>query len=195
MFGTILLQIRCGDRQLLPAEGAAIVCSNHQSFLDPFYVGLACERRVNFLARESLFRWKPFARVLEWYDTIPIQREGFGLSGMRETLRRLRRGELMMIYPEGTRTSDGQLGPLKPGICTLARRARVPLVPVAIAGGFEVWPRHRRLPRWGRVAIQFGRPIAVAQMQQMSDEELLAELRQRMEGCLSQAHQLGSVQR
>ncbi len=191
MLCTVLFRIRAADRRLLPREGGAIVCSNHQSYLDPIFVGLACDRRVNSLARESLFRWKPFARVLEWYDTIPIQRDGFGLAGMRETLRRLRRGELVLVYPEGTRSPDGGLSPLKPGICALARRARVPLVPVAIAGAYEIWPRHRRLPRLGPVAVQFGAPIEAQQVAQSDDDELLALLQDRLEQCLRRAQQLG----
>jgi 1-acyl-sn-glycerol-3-phosphate acyltransferase len=189
---TVLFQIRSGGRSLLPIRGGGIVCSNHQSYLDPIFVGLACDRRLNFLARESLFRWRPFARLLGWYDTIPIQRDGFGLAGMRETLRRLRREELVLVYPEGTRTADGRLRPLKAGICALARRAGVPLIPVAIAGAFEVWPRDRRVPHRGRVAVQFGPPIDVDQLQRLTDEQLLDLLRERLEQCLIRAQQMGS---
>ncbi len=85
-----------------------------------------------------------------------------------------------MVFPEGTRTHDGRLRPLKPGICTLARRAHVPLVPVVIDGAFDVWPRQQRLPRRATVKVAFGPPITVAQMAQMSDEQLLDCLRDRL---------------
>ena len=71
----------------------------------------------------------------------PIQREGIGASGMKETLRRLRAGGIVTLFPEGTRSPDGELGPLKSGIAVLVTRAGVPVVPVGLAGMFEVWPR------------------------------------------------------
>lgn len=181
LFCVVLFRIRCLNRSLVPAEGGALVCSNHQSYLDPLFVGLACDRRMNFLARESLFGWTPFRWVLEWYDTIPIQREGFGLTGMRETLRRLRRGELVVVFPEGTRTHDGRLQPLKPGICTLARRAHVPLVPVVIEGAFDAWPRQQRLPCRASVRVAFGPPITVDEVARMTDEQLLKCLSERLQ--------------
>ena len=138
---------------------------------------------MNFLARESLFRWRPFGRLLQWYDTIPIQREGFGLSGMRETLRRLRNEELVLVSSGGhTNATTAGWDRSRRASARWPDELGVPLVPVAIAGGIRAWPRHRRCPVGARVTIQFGPPITAARNAAMSDEQLLAELQHRMEG-------------
>src|SRR6185369_4246968 len=95
-------------------------------------------------------------------DAIPIDRDGLGLAGLKETLKRLKRGEMVLIFPEGTRTPDGQVAPLKPGFCAIARRANVPLVPVAIDGAFDAWPRFSPVPRPATIHVEFGPPIEPA---------------------------------
>lgn len=79
---------------------------------------------------------------------------------MKETLRRLRNGGIVILFPEGTRSGDGELGPLKPGIAVLAARAGVPLVPAGIAGTFEAWPRSQFLPRAHPLRVHYGPPIS-----------------------------------
>lgn len=183
LLAVLVCWIRCEGRSHVPAEGGALLCANHQSYLDPILLGLACDRRLNYLARQSLFRFPVLRSLIEWFDAIPIEREGLGLAGLKETLRRLRRGEMVLVFPEGTRTHDGSIGPLKPGITALARRGRVPLVPVAIAGAFEAWPRTRRCPLPRPIWIQFGPPIPPAEVARLTDEQLLERLRDALLAC------------
>ena len=98
------------------------------SFLDVFFVGIPLQRPLNYVARSTLFVpvLGPFIRSVGGF---PIQREGIGASGMKETLKRLRAGGIVALFPEGTRSPDGELGPLKPGIAVLASRVGVPVVP------------------------------------------------------------------
>ena len=91
--------------------------SNHQSHLDPVLVGLASDQRLNYLARDTLFGFAPFRWLINSLDAIPIDREGLGLGGLKETLKRLKRGESVLMFPEGTRTRDGEVGRLRPGFC------------------------------------------------------------------------------
>ena len=118
-----------------------LVVSNHQSHLDPPLVGVACPRRLNCLARETLFHFAPFRWLINSLDAIPIDREGLGLAGIKESLRRLKRGEMVTIFPEGTRTGDGEIGPFLPGFTALAVRGKAAILPVAIEGAFVAWPR------------------------------------------------------
>jgi 1-acyl-sn-glycerol-3-phosphate acyltransferase len=185
-----LYGLRVAGREHFPAAGGALVCSNHQSLFDPPLVGLTCPRRMNFLARDSLFRVRGFRELITFLDAIPIDREGGGLAGLKETLRRLKAGELVLIFPEGTRTRDGEVAPLKPGFVAVARRSRVPLVPVGIDGAYQAWPRTARWPRLGRIAVVIGPPIAPADVERMSDDELLAELEQRILNCHADARAL-----
>lgn len=177
-------------RQHIPGEGAGLVCCNHQSVLDPILVGLQFNRRLNYLARRSLFDNPALGRLIRFLDAIAIDREGLGLEGLRETLRCLQAGELVLIFPEGTRSPDGELQRLKPGLCAVAKRAEAPLLPVAIDGAHRSWPRHRRWPAPARIAVAFGPPIPAESSRQLSADELLAELERRMRECHRQARQL-----
>jgi 1-acyl-sn-glycerol-3-phosphate acyltransferase len=183
-------QMRVQGREHWPQTGGALVCANHQSYLDPPLVGLTCDRRMNYLARDTLFRHKLFAWFITFLDAIPVDREGGGLAGLKETLRRLRGGELVLIFPEGTRTRDGNLQPLKPGFCAVARRGNVPLVPVAIDGAYDAWPRDSLLPRKAQLAVVIGRPITPQEVAAMSDEALVAELARRIQQCFLAAQHL-----
>src|SRR5262245_14959335 len=98
LLGVVVFQIRCRGREHLPADGAALVLSNHQSHLDPILIGLACDRRMNFLARQTLFGFAPFRWLIRSFDAIPLDREGMGLSGLKETLVRLKRDEMVLIF-------------------------------------------------------------------------------------------------
>jgi 1-acyl-sn-glycerol-3-phosphate acyltransferase len=111
------------------------------------------------------------------------------MSGLKETLRRLKRGELVLIFPEGTRTTDGEVKPLKPGFSALARRAGVPLLPVAIDGAFQAWPRRRKLPRSGHIQVQFGPPLLPQEIQHYDERELVAEIERRIRACHAQARE------
>jgi 1-acyl-sn-glycerol-3-phosphate acyltransferase len=185
-----LFGLRVVGRQNWPQRGGALVCANHQSHFDPPLVGLTCPRRMNYLARDTLFRTPGFKQLIEFLDAIPIDREGGGLAGLKETLRRLKAGELVLIFPEGTRSHDGEVAPLKPGFVAVARRSRVPLVPVGIDGAYQAWPRTAPLPRLARIAVVIGEPITPQQVQEFSDDDLLAELEQRIINCHDRAREL-----
>jgi 1-acyl-sn-glycerol-3-phosphate acyltransferase len=135
---------------------------------------------MNYMARDTLFGFAPFRWLIKSLDAIPIDREGLGLSGIKESLRRLKRGEMVVIFPEGTRTRDGRIGPFRPGFSTLAVRSRSAILPVAIEGAFAAWPRWHNLPRPGVIHVQYGPPILPEELAQFSEEELVAEVERRV---------------
>jgi len=180
VLGVAIFRIRVFGREHVPKNGGVLVVSNHQSHLDPMLVGVACDRRLNFVARDTLFRFAPLAWLMMTLDAIPLDREGTGLGGLKESLRRLKDGEMLLIFPEGTRTRDGEVGPLKPGFLALARRAKAPLLPVAIDGSYESWPRRNLLPKPAVIQIRIAAPLAPEMMSKMSDEELLSEVNCRI---------------
>ncbi len=192
LVGVLVFGLRVAGREHWPTEGGGLVCSNHQSFFDPPLVGLTCDRRMNYLARDSLFRVPGLKQLIAFLDAIPIDREGGGLAGLKETLKRLKAGELVLIFPEGTRTHDGEVAPLKPGFIAVARRSKVPLVPVGIDGAYQAWPRTSKFPRLSRLAVVVGPAIKPDEVAAMSDEDLLAELEQRILNCHSTARELRS---
>ena len=191
LLATVLLQVRVSGRGHVPGTGGVLVLSNHQSHLDPVLIGLACDRRLNYLARQTLFRFTLFRWLIQSLDAIAIDREGPGLAGLKETLRRLKRGEMVLIFPEGTRTRDGEVAALKPGFSALASRAGVPLLPVGIAGAYDAWPRRRLLPRPSTIHIHFGSAILPDELERLDDRALVAEVARRIRAC----HDLARRQR
>jgi 1-acyl-sn-glycerol-3-phosphate acyltransferase len=185
--GVVVFQIRVSGREHEPIEGGALVVSNHQSHLDPVLVGLCFDRRMNYVARLTLFRFPPFRWLINSLDAIPLDREGLGIQGIKESLRRLKAGEMILIFPEGTRTPDGEVGELKPGFLALARRARVPLVPVAIDGAFDAWPKRNMLPRPAAIRVCLGEPIQPAEFASLSDDELMDRVDLAIRACHREA--------
>ena len=175
--------VRYSGRDNIPPEGGVLVVSNHQSYLDPPLVGGGCRRRMNYLARKSLFHFAPLRWLINSLDAIPLDTEGTGLGGVKETIRRLRRGEMVLVFPEGARTWDGEVGPFQPGFTALAVRGRATILPVAIEGAFEAWPRWQKLPRWGMIGVHYGVPISAERVKQYDEEQLVAEARTRVCRC------------
>jgi len=176
-------RVRVRGRNFEPRAGGVLIMSNHQSHLDPILVGISCQRRLNFLARNTLFDFAPLGWLIHSVDAIPIEREGAGMGGIKEALRRLKSQEMVLVFPEGTRSLDGKLGPLKGGFCMLARRGQVPLLPVAVAGSFYAWPRQRLWPRPSVINVQFGPPLGPDDYQHLDDDQLVAEIQARITAC------------
>ena len=174
MLAVSVFGFRVRFAESLPKQGGLLVLSSHQSHLDPLLLGLSCHRRLSSLARSSLYRFKPFAAIITALDAIPIDREASTVAAMKGVINRLRDGAAVVIFPEGTRTADGNLGELKGGFVLLAKRAGVPIVPVAIVGAWECWPRTRLFPRPGRIRLEFGRLLQPEQIASMNDREILS---------------------
>ena len=163
---TPYLDVRAVGADRVDPRRGGLLLANHQSFLDPIVLGLPLERSISFLARDGLFRLPGFGRYLRAMKTLAIARDAPATAVMRTALAAMSRGELVGLFPEGTRTRDGSLGELKPGFVTLARRGGVPVYPVGIAGTFEALPRSRVLPipSPGRVRVAFGEPLTGAEI-------------------------------
>jgi 1-acyl-sn-glycerol-3-phosphate acyltransferase len=179
--------IRCFGRENFPREGGMLVCANHQSNLDPPLVGMMLNRRLNYLAKKTLFLHQPLKGIIEHLDAIPIDRDGMGIGGIKETIRRLRRGEVVLIFPEGQRTFDGGMTPLMPGVCALARRTGVPLVPVGFDGAFAALPRGSSQLRLSRIWMVVGPPITGQDYADLTDPQLVQLLDERIRSCFLEA--------
>lgn len=175
-------RIRYSGTKSVPPEGAILVVSNHQSFLDPPLIGAGFPRMMNFMARQSLFKFAPFAWLIRSFNAFPVDREG-AIGGIKETLRRLKRGEVVVVFPEGARTPDGEISSFMPGFATLAVRSGAAILPAAIEGAFQAWPRTRRLPRLGRIHVHFGTPLLANEIKRLDEQELVAEVERRVRQC------------
>jgi 1-acyl-sn-glycerol-3-phosphate acyltransferase len=170
---------RSFGREHMPASGPALIVSNHQSNLDPPLVGLALSRQIKYVARHGLFFW-PFSWLIIALGAVRLDRKAGGVGGIKATLKLLRANEAVLIFPEGSRTYDGALGPIMPGFCVLARRSGAPIVPVAIDGAFKALPRGSAFPRPSQITVVISPAIMPTQYNAMSDDELVALTTQRI---------------
>jgi len=144
----------------VPLAAPVVLASNHESFLDPFLVGAGVRRGINYLARESLFRFPVVGWLLRKWNSVPVDREGGGARGLKAILERLLAGGAIILFPEGTRTRDGKLQAARSGIGLTVIKSAAPVVPVRVFGTYAAYGRHLRWPRPRRVAVKYGEPMA-----------------------------------
>lgn len=170
----VLFRIKYVNAKFVPKKGPTLLVSNHQSFLDPPAIGCGYFRMTNYLARKTLFKFKPFGKLIDSVDAIPLETNGLGFQGIKETLRRLKNNEAVVIFPEGSRTFDGELMDFTSGYASLAVKTNATIVPIAIAGAFEAYPRTKKFPSpfKPRVILEYGEPITPETYKGMSDKEI-----------------------
>jgi 1-acyl-sn-glycerol-3-phosphate acyltransferase len=164
----------------VPKEGPAIFASNHLSFSDSFFLPLVIPRRMTFLAKADYFTGRGLkGRLTAWFfrsiGQVPIDRSGGRASeaALRKGLEILGRGELLGIYPEGTRSPDGRLYRGKTGIARMALEAGVPVIPVAMINTFDIQPPGKVMPRIMRVGIRIGEPLDFSRYQGMESDRFV----------------------
>jgi 1-acyl-sn-glycerol-3-phosphate acyltransferase len=165
----------------VPRQGPAILASNHLSFSDHFFAPLPLPRKVVFLAKSEYFTGRGIKGLISkaffsGLGQLPIDRTGGAASerALRTGLRVLASGELLGIYPEGTRTPDGRLYRGKTGVARLALEARVPVIPTAMIGGFEFQPPGRIAPRLAiRPGVRFGKPLDFSRYYGLEQDRLV----------------------
>lgn len=167
----VLYRLRVSGYEHLPASGGVVLAANHASFLDPPMIACAVPQRpLSFMAKAELFRVPAFGGLIRALYAVSVVRRGLTRVQLREFASMVRdRGLALAVFPEGTRSPDGTLGPAHRGIGAICRMAGVPVVPVLISGSWQAWPRSRLLPRpFGRIEVRIGAPV------QWTDEELNA---------------------
>jgi 1-acyl-sn-glycerol-3-phosphate acyltransferase len=184
-FSKLWFRFQCQGRNHVPATGPVLLVSNHQSHLDPVLLGVACPRQLRALARHTLFFW-PLGWLIRSLGAVPIDRGGSGIAGIKAILKLLRDGDVVLVFPEGTRTRNGKLQPLQGGFAAIARRSGATIVPTAIEGAFAAMPRGTSVPRLRPIASKFGLPISVAEISQLSDEELVQLVQMRIVALLAE---------
>lgn len=166
-----LFPYRVTGEENLPAEGGCMVCSNHTCALDPIVVGATLKRPVRFMGKEELFRGRAVGALLKKLGAFPVSRGGNDIAAVRTALGVLRDGEVLGIFPEGTRAREGQVLPWLTGAALIALRADVPVVPAHIS----------RAPKLFRVTeIAYGEPIRFAKEERRFDSASLEKATEKM---------------
>ncbi len=169
----------------VPRHGPYVIASNHCSHLDPPFLGCQIPHRIRFFARKSL--WKP--GIPKWWmdhiECIPVDRDGADVGAMKKTIAAMEKGDVVILFPEGTRSMDGKLQPAKSGVGMIACKTGVPVVPARIFGSFEAFGRNAKFPRPHPISYVIGKPLLPAdyddpaagkQRYQLASERIMASI-------------------
>lgn len=154
----VLFRLKAVHAERVPASGPLILASNHCSYADPVFVGIAAVRELHFLAKREAFDWVLFGPLIRRLNALPVTREGVDFRALSALEGVLGKRGAVLMFPEGTRSRTGTLGKTRPGIGLVASRAQAPVVPVHISGTTRIF---RTLALGGRVVVRFGEPLLV----------------------------------
>lgn len=157
------------------------MAANHSSYLDPPIVGIACPDEVHFLARETLFKNRLFAWYIRKLNTHPVSRGRENVATIKKCCELLKEGKKVMIFPEGTRSVDGQLQKGQLGVAMLVLRTGTVVVPIYIHGTFSVWNCHQKKPKlFGKIASVFGAPLDFSTLDRSHKKEAEEKIAQEV---------------
>jgi 1-acyl-sn-glycerol-3-phosphate acyltransferase len=187
----LLWRFRIRGRRNVPRSGATIVISNHQSHLDPMMLGIATrDRAPRAMARRSLETNSPWP--IPWILRVGIrviflERGAADPAAMRAALHELKHGRVATLFPEGTRSEDGCMRPFERGVWLLIKRGKASVLPVAVEGTGDAWPRNSR-PQWrGRIMVNIGKPIACETLLEMGVDKALPFLHAKVDALRAEA--------
>ncbi|MEM9019782.1 MAG: lysophospholipid acyltransferase family protein [Planctomycetota bacterium] len=167
----------------IPRTGPVLLVSNHQSMLDPIIVGIGSSHRQFYaMARATLWNTRWLGWLMDSLNAIPVDQDKPDASTMKRCIEVLKQDHALLIYPEGARTLTGKTEAFEAGTMLVIKRAKPMVVPVALEGAFEVWPRKAKLPRaFGKIACQYAQPIPAEDLLAMKPAEALELLRDKVE--------------
>jgi 1-acyl-sn-glycerol-3-phosphate acyltransferase len=156
----LLWRVRVVGIEHVPKSGGYILAPSHRSMMDIPLAAIVTTRRIRFMGKSSLFHVPVLGTLFGWLGGISVERDGTDRRAVRESVSMLQAGEVLCVYPEGTRQNGPKIQPLQPGAAYFALRSGAPIIPIGIAGAEEILRTHSdHLPRFGRVVIVVGPPI------------------------------------
>ena len=176
----------------VPSHGGVLIVCNHQGNLDPVVLGVRMVRPLSYLAKSDLFEVNVLSDwLLRSLGGIPVHLGRGDVGAVKETIRRLRDGHVLNLYPEGARSEDGEIGPMEKGVALVIRRAKVPVVPAVIVGSFEAWPKHRRFPRFGPVQVRYGPPM---HLEGLEPDQILSVIGRTLRNMLAELRAVAALE-
>lgn len=192
IFFKLCYRFRMEGHRRIPLTGPVLFVSNHQSYLDPIITGLGIYKRPFFaLARKTLWKHKLVARLIDSLSAFPVDQGGSDLKAMRLCLDILKADHALVVYPEGSRTPNGELQDFAPGTALMIKRAKPTVIPVGLDGSFDVFPRGAKRPKlFGRIACVYGEPIPGEELAGMKPDAMLGRLRTEVQTLVDRAGEL-----
>lgn len=154
-----LFAFKVVHRERIIEEGGAILAMNHESYLDPPLAGIACRRELHFLARKTLLQWPILGRIMPDLNVIPVDQERADMSALKTIIKLIRAGHATIIFPEGSRTLDGEIQPAQPGLGLVIAKTLAPVVPMRIFGAHRAFPRGGKPRLFTPITLVVGEPI------------------------------------
>jgi 1-acyl-sn-glycerol-3-phosphate acyltransferase len=156
----VLWRVRLVGEKNLPRDGGFILAPSHRSMMDIPFAAIVTKRRIRFMGKKSVFAVPVVGTIFSWLGGFPVARDGTDRKAVRDSVEMLRAGEVLCVFPEGTRQNGPKIQPLQPGAAYLSMRAGVPVIPIGMAGTEEILRASKApIPRFGRVAVVVGQPI------------------------------------
>src|SRR5882724_9838666 len=154
-----LFSFKVVHRERIVEEGGAILAMNHESYLDPPLAGIACRRELYYLARKNLREWPILGPTLPALNVIPVDQERADMSALKTVIKLVRAGHATVIFPEGSRTLDGELQPAQPGLGLVIAKTLAPVVPMRIFGAHKAFPREGKPRPFTPITLVVGEPM------------------------------------
>ena len=168
-----LFDLRVYGQDNIIEQGPALLAMNHQSFLDPPFAGISCRREVSYLARKTLFDIPVIGGIIRRLNVIGVDRDGSDVAALKAVIRVLRNGGCTVVFPEGTRTRDGNLQPARAGAGFIIAKTLAPVVPMRIFGAYEAFPRDSKFPRPVPVTVVVGEPMRFTERDVKGDPRIV----------------------
>jgi 1-acyl-sn-glycerol-3-phosphate acyltransferase len=184
VFTSVYFDLKVRGIEHVPRTGGVLLVANHQSFLDPILLGVRLPRSLSYMARSELFEVNPvFTWLIRALGAFPVRQTGSAAGAIKEAVERLQEGRALTIYPEGSRTETGEIGPMEKGVALVIRKAKVPVIPVAIDGSFEAWRKGTTLFRPHPIRLLYGPAMDLADKR---PDEIVATIDRTIRGLFEQ---------
>jgi 1-acyl-sn-glycerol-3-phosphate acyltransferase len=177
VFFDVLGKLESHGSENIPDRGGVLLLSNHLSFPDPVIVATAANREIHFMTRDDVFRIPFLSWLVAAHNAYPVRRGVADRAALKHTLSLLKAGEVVLIFPEGTRSVDGTLGKARDGASFIVHNADVPTIPVFLKGAEKMMPRNAKWIRPAKLSITFGLPLDFTKVRKIGDKR---ELYRRM---------------
>jgi 1-acyl-sn-glycerol-3-phosphate acyltransferase len=159
LLARMIFSMRVIRPERMVESGPLLIAVNHSSFFDPPLAGICSRRGVFYLARKTLLKWPFFGPLFPAMNVIPVERDGNDMSALREVIKKVKDGNAVLLFPEGTRSVDGHLQPARAGIGLVIAKTGAPVLPMRIFGAYEAFPKNARRFQLSQITVVIGEPI------------------------------------
>jgi 1-acyl-sn-glycerol-3-phosphate acyltransferase len=159
LLARMIFSMRVIHPERMVESGPLLIAVNHSSFFDPPLAGICSRRGVYYLARKTLLKWPFFGPLFPAMNVIPVERDGNDMSALREVIKKVKEGNAVLLFPEGTRSVDGHLQPARAGIGLVIAKTGAPVLPMRIFGAYEAFPKNAHRFQLSQITVVIGEPI------------------------------------